>query len=217
MSNLVDNPILNSAFEEPTRYHHFQRGRDPEVCEGRRPAQYLMARAERHGGAAQVLHVSIKLELVNRIRERVKAWREAGYPGTTRITMELLEYWRSPDHHRRFFFCQLEAADTVIWLTEGPAKGKVGIDIPKEHADSDLPRWCCKMATGSGKTVLMAMLIAWQILNKVSNRQDARFSDAVLVVCPNLTVRDRLRGSDETKGGQEPERPLIPNATGNYL
>ncbi len=217
MSNLVDNPILNSAFEEPTRYHHFQRGNDPEVREGRRLGQYLMARAERHGGAAQVLHEPIELELVNRIRERVKAWREARYPGTSRVTRELLEYWLAPERERRFFFCQVEAAETVIWLTEGPTNDKVGIEIAKEHPDSNLPRWCCKMATGSGKTILMAMLIGWQILNKVSNRQDARFSDAVLVVCPNLTVRDRLRGSDETKGGREPERPLIPNAKGNYF
>ena len=217
MSNLVENPILNSAFEEPTRHHHFEAGKDPEVREGRRSAQYLMARRERKGGAAQILHEYIELELVNRIRERVKAWREAGYPGVTRVTKELLDYWRSPERERRFFFCQLEAVETVIFLTEGPAKDKVGIEIPKEHPDSDLPRWCCKMATGSGKTVVMAMLIAWQILNKAANRQDARFSDAVLVVCPNLTVRDRLRGQDETKAGKEPERPLIPNAKGNYF
>jgi type III restriction enzyme len=192
-------------------------GKEPEIREGRRLAQYLMARRERKGGAAQVLHEHVELELVNRIRERVKSWREAGYPGTTRITRDLLKYWWSLERERRFFFCQLEAAETVIFLTEGPARDKVGIEIPKEHPDSDLPRWCCKMATGSGKTVVMAMLIAWQILNKVSTRQDARFSDAVLVVCPNLTVRDRLRGAEETKAGKELERPLIPNAKGNYF
>jgi type III restriction enzyme len=217
MSNLVENPILNSAFEEPARYHHFAPGKEAEVRDGRRSAQYLMARRERHGGVAQILHEYVELELVNRIRKRVKAWREAGYPGVTRVTKELLDYWRSSDRERRFFFCQLEAVETVVFLTEGPAKEKVGIEIPKEHPDSDLPRWCCKMATGSGKTVVMAMLIAWQVLNKLANRQDARFSDSVLVVCPNLTVRDRLRGQDETKAGKEPERPLIPNAKGNYF
>ncbi|MGH9335664.1 MAG: DEAD/DEAH box helicase family protein, partial [Vicinamibacteria bacterium] len=217
MSNLVDNPILNSAFEEPTRYHHIELDADPVIREGRRPPQYLMARRERKGGAAQVLHEPVELELVSRIRERVKNWRESGYPGATRTTRELLEHWRSADRERPLFFCQLEAAETILWLTEAPEKERVGVEVPAEHTDSPLSRWCCKMATGSGKTILMAMLVAWQVLNKLANRQDARFSDAVLVVCPNLTVRDRLRGSDEAAPGADPERPLIPNAKGNYF
>ena len=91
---------------------------------------------------------------------------------------------------RRFFFCQLEAIETLVWLVEAPPAERVGIDIAGDGGH--FARRCCKMATGSGKTIVMAMLIAWQILNKVSNPQDARFSKNVLVVAPGLTVRKRL-------------------------
>jgi len=91
---------------------------------------------------------------------------------------------------RRFFFCQLEAIETLIWLTEGPEAEKTGITIPADGGD--FSRWCCKVATGSGKTIVMAMLIAWHVLNKVANRQDTRFSKNVLVIAPGLTVKSRL-------------------------
>lgn len=91
---------------------------------------------------------------------------------------------------RRFFFCQLEAVETLIWLLEAPAANKVGIEIPGDGGD--FVRQCCKMATGSGKTIVMAMVIAWHILNKVTYPQDPRFSRSVLVVAPGLTVKSRL-------------------------
>ena len=91
---------------------------------------------------------------------------------------------------RRFFFCQLEAAETLIWLVEGPAADKVGIEIPSDG--SEFQRVCAKMATGSGKTIVMAMVITWQILNKVTYPQDIRFSKSILVVAPGLTVKNRL-------------------------
>jgi hypothetical protein len=70
---------------------------------------------------------------VNQIRPRVKAWREAGYPGITGITKRLLEHWNNPDEREhQFFFCQLEAMETVIWLAEAPASEKVGIDIASD-------------------------------------------------------------------------------------
>ncbi len=99
------------------------------------------------------------------------------------------------------FFCQLEAVETVIWLVEAPESEKQGIIIPGDAPNDpesiakhyeELRRLGCKMATGSGKTLVMAMLIAWSVLNKVTNKHDRRFSDAVLVVCPNLTVKERL-------------------------
>ena len=109
-----------------------------------------------------------------------------------RITKRLLEHWRSPEEfeNRRFFFCQLEAAETLIWFTESPASGKVGIEIPSDGGA--FRRLCAKMATGSGKTVVMAMIIAWHILNKVANPQDSRFSRNVLVIAPGLTIKSRL-------------------------
>jgi type III restriction enzyme len=133
---------------------------------------------------------------VNDIRARVKAWREQRYPGTTRVTQELLAYWSRPDRERKLFFCQREAAETVIWLVEAPATERMGLEIPTDapvgaQGLAPLRRHGCKMATGAGKTVVMGMLVAWSVLNKVHYPQDRRFSDAILVVTPNLTVKER--------------------------
>ncbi|MEI6310393.1 MAG: DEAD/DEAH box helicase family protein, partial [bacterium] len=145
----------------------------------------------------------MEIPLVNRIRPRVNAWREAGYPGVSSITKRLLEHWRDPEEFeaRRFFFCQLEAVETMIWLTEAPAAERVGIDITGDGGS--IMRRCCKMATGSGKTIVMAMAIAWHILNKVAYPQDARFAKNVLVMAPGLMVKNRLAA-------------LQPAAAGNY-
>jgi type III restriction enzyme len=160
--------------------------------EGRRPAGYyrrLLRTRARTEGRALAVEEFTELKEVNRIRERVKSWREHGYRGVTRTTRDLLHHWWREERERRLFFCQLEAAETIIWLVEASPPERQGIDIPR---DEGLRRYACKMATGSGKTVVMAMLIAWSVLNKLQNRQDTRFSDAVLVVCPNLTVKERL-------------------------
>jgi type III restriction enzyme len=134
--------------------------------------------------------VFVEIPLVNKIRPRVRAWRNAGYPGLTGITKRLLEHWTNPEEfeNRRFFFCQLEAIETLIWLTEAPAAEKVGIEIPSDGGE--FMRLCAKMATGTGKTVVMAMLISWHILNKVTYPQDARFSKNVFVIAPGLTVKN---------------------------
>ena len=133
------------------------------------------------------------IDLVNGIRPRVKAWREADYPGVTGITKRLLDHWLDPEERkdRRFFFCQLEAIETLIWLTEAPASEKVGIDIAGDGGAFE--RWCSKMATGSGKTIIMAMIIAWHFLNKVTHPTDTRFSKNALVIAPGLTVKSRLQ------------------------
>ena len=160
------------------------------MAEGRRPAGYVIA-SESSQSFDDPGHF-VEIPLVNQIRSRVHEWRAAGYPGVTGITKRLLEHWRSPEEfeHRRFFFCQLEAAETLIWFTESPASGKVGIEIPSDGGA--FRRLCAKMATGSGKTVVMAMVIAWHILNKVANPQDSRFSRNVLVIAPGLTIKSRL-------------------------
>ncbi|MFA0749977.1 MAG: hypothetical protein SLRJCFUN_000380 [Candidatus Fervidibacter sp.] len=189
MSLLVDNPILNSPFEEPTRYWAYENGQ-PVVKEGRRPAGYYL-KARTHEAQVSLFEEEfVPLELVNIIRERVKSWRERGYPGVTPITRQLLNHWNNPERERKLFFCQREAAETLIWLVEASPAEKQGIVIPK---DNGLTRYACKMATGSGKTVVMAMVIAWQVLNKLAYPNDCRFSDAVLIVCPNLTIRERLQ------------------------
>jgi type III restriction enzyme len=133
------------------------------------------------------------LDFVNKIRDRVKEWRDRGYPGVTGITKRLLEHWYNLEErdYRRFFFCQLDAMETLIWLTEAPDADKVGIEIPSDGGP--FTRLCSKMATGSGKTIVMSMLIAWQIINKVTYPQDPRFSKYIFVVAPGLTVKSRLQ------------------------
>jgi type III restriction enzyme len=187
----IDRLIINSPYEEPKYHWRYDREtRTFELAEGRRPAGYVVASGDSR--AFDDPGIFVEIPLVNQIRPRVKAWREAGYPGVTSITRRLLEHWRDPEAFdaRRFFFCQLEAVETLIWLTEAPAAERVGITIPSDGGDFD--RQCCKMATGTGKTVVMAMVIAWHILNKVANPQDARFSKNVLVVAPGLTIKNRL-------------------------
>ena len=126
----------------------------------------------------------------------------------TPTTRRLLEYWTDPDREKKLFFCQVEALETAIYIVECAKKfGDTWIENDlREANDSSNPglnRLAFKMATGSGKTVVMAMLIAWQALNKLANPQDARFSDAFLLIAPGITIRDRLR-------------VLLPNDPGNY-
>jgi type III restriction enzyme len=198
----IDRLIINSPYEEPQRHWRYDREtRTFELVEGRRPAGYVVATPG--SKSFDDPGIFIEIPLVNQIRPRVKAWREAGYPGVTSITRRLLAHWRDPEEfdRRRFFFCQLEAVETLIWLIEAPAAERVGIEIPGDGGD--FLRRCCKMATGTGKTIVMAMTIAWHILNKVANPQDARFSKNVLVIAPGLTVKKRLA-------------VLEPAAEGNY-
>jgi type III restriction enzyme len=205
----IDQLIINSPYEEPRE--HWKR--DPESklfsrVPGRRSAGYI--RATESSKAVDDPGVFIELPRVNKIRPRVKAWREAGYPGVTGISKRLLEYWRDPEQrdYHRLFFCQLEAIETLIWLTEAPASERVGIDIPSDGGD--FPRLCSKMATGSGKTIVMAMLIAWQVLNKVTYPQDKRFSKNIFVVAPGLTVKNRLQVLIPGKDDYYQEFRLIP-------
>ena len=198
----IDRLIINSPYEEPQRHWRYEREtRAFDLIEGRRPAGYVVASGDSR--AFDDPGIFVEIPLVNQIRPRVKAWREAGYLGVTSITKRLLEHWRDPEEFeaRRLFFCQLEAVETLIWLTEAPAAERVGIEIPGDGGA--FARQCCKMATGSGKTIVMAMVIAWQILNKVTYPQDARFTKYVLVIAPGLTVKSRLA-------------VLEPAAAGNY-
>ncbi|MHB2037639.1 MAG: DEAD/DEAH box helicase, partial [Nitrososphaerales archaeon] len=204
-SSAVDQPIINDPYHEPTKYWEFSEGY-PEKKPGRRPAGYYLATRSESVKGPVAAEAFRELPVVNRIRSRVKKWRESNYPAVSRTTRILLDYWnyenRLEQNRKRLFFCQLEAAETIIWLTEASDAEKQGIEIPSDtpvDGESEtkgyaaLRRYCCKMATGSGKTIVMAMLIAWCALNKIQNKQDKRFSDTVFVVAPNLTVRERLR------------------------
>jgi type III restriction enzyme len=198
----IDHLILNSPYEEPAFHWHYDREtRTFSTATGRRPAGYVRATAD--SKAFDDPGIFIELPLVNQIRPRVKTWRGAGYPGVSGITRRLLEHWQDATERedRRFFFCQLEAAETMIWLVEAPVAERQGIDLAGDGGT--FPRVCAKMATGTGKTIVMAMLIAWHILNKVTYPQDRRFAKHVFIVAPGLTVRNRLQ-------------VLIPDHEGNY-
>ena len=198
--NRIDRLIVNSPYREPEQYWHYHRTtRLFDLMEGRRPAGYVVASPDSRGFDDP--GVFVRIPLVNRIRERVKQWRQAGYPGVTGITKRLLDHWneRQTADDQRFFFCQLEAAETLIWFAEAPSGDRVGIEVPGDGGN--FQRLCAKMATGSGKTVVMAMVIAWQVLNKVANPQDSRFSRNVLAIAPGLTIRHRLAVLDPSRPG----------------
>ncbi|HXJ95241.1 MAG TPA: DEAD/DEAH box helicase family protein, partial [Terriglobia bacterium] len=218
MSYEVSEPILNSPFEKPAEYWYIQEGEEPQQRTGRRPPVVFPPRDQKEEWTESPLlrrsreyPAGYDLALVSLIRERVEAWRaEAlrGAGGVTRTTWELLNYWTREGREKRLFYAQLEAAQTIIFLNEARADFLQGINIPRDEPSDDRKnqgytgflRYACKMATGSGKTTVMGMLAAWSILNKVNDRSDGRFSDVVLVVCPNVTIRDRLTELDPERG-----------------
>lgn len=199
--NEVPQPIICDAYAEPTHHWVIERGRPPEKVPERREACYYYRPPGRSTGATRAddIGTRISLDLVNEIRKRLGAWRQAGFPGTTATTLELLRYWNREDRERRLFFCQQEAAETIIFLMEARADFRQGLAIPRDEP-GQFVRHACKMATGSGKTAVMGMLAAWSILNKLADRTDRRFSEVVLVLCPNVTIRERLQELDPHRG-----------------
>jgi len=210
--NAVENPIINSPYEEPGQHWHIEEGRAPKKQEGRRSASYFFrvperaARGRRGREQEGLFEDEAKgeeylLDLANLLRQRVQEWRVRGYQGATKTTKELIELWQAPDRTQPLFYAQVEAAETVIFLVEGPADLKQGIHVPldepgaaaKEAGYRAFQRYALKMATGSGKTTVMGMLAAWSILNKVASPQASEYSDTVLILCPNITIRDRLQ------------------------
>jgi type III restriction enzyme len=199
--NEVAQPIICDAYAEPAHHWVIEKGKPPEKAPGRREACYYYRPPGQSTGTAQADEIGtrIALDLANTIRRRVKSWRQAGFPGVTAITSELLTYWTRDERERRLFFCQREAVETVIFLREARADFLQGLIIPPDDPGQFI-RYACKMATGSGKTAVMGMLAAWSILNKVASRTDRRFSDVVLVLCPNVTIRERLQELDPHRG-----------------
>jgi type III restriction enzyme len=201
-SESIDQLIICSPYEKPGEHWKYNRETRRFSRElGRRSAGYI--RASDASKSFDDPGEFVELPLVNKIRPRVEAWRDTDYPGASGITKRLLAHWRDPEQResKRFFFCQLEAIETLMWLAEAPESERVGIKVPGDGGE--FTRLCSKMATGSGKTILMAMLIAWQVLNKVTYPQDKRFSKNILLIAPGLTVRNRLE-------------VLVPGSAGNY-
>ena len=214
---VIENPVINSPFDEPCRHFRFSdEGITNDIAPHRRVSSYFIPIAKPKKKGKDQLYFETEWtqdrieenKFINQVRTRVKQWREARHFGVTRTTAQLLQYWTRPERERRLFFCQIEALETLIYLAEvAKNQGDAWIENELRRANEDanplLFRVAAKMATGSGKTVVMAMLIAWQTLNKLANPKDAKFSDAFLIVTPGITIRDRLR-------------VLMPNDAGNY-
>lgn len=222
---VIENPVLNSPYDEPKRHFRFDElNITSDVAEERRRSEYTIAVAStRRRGKQLALQGQLAQErlepnvFVNRIRDAVSMWRQGGYQGVTRTSRRLLEYWQKDDRERRFFFCQIEAMETVIYIAEVASRyGQPWVENDLRRFASDanpgLYRQALKMATGSGKTVVMAMIIAWQVLNKMETPQDRRFSDAFLIVTPGITIRDRLRVLKPTEpDNYYRERDIVPS------
>lgn len=224
MGETITNPVINSPYLEPSKHFKFDSdGITNEIVRGRRRSEYFVPVPQSKKKGAQLQFDAewttdrIKPnDFVNQIRGRVELWRKKGYPDVTPTTRRLLEYWTDDGRDNPVLFCQREAAETAIYLAEVAQKeGHAWIENQLTEVNTDfnsgLPRVALKMATGSGKTVVMAMLIAWQILNKTANPQDKRFSRRFLVVAPGVTIRDRLRVlRPEHPNNYYRERDLVP-------
>jgi len=215
-----ENPILNSPYEEPRRHHALDKDGQPlnlPPVEGRRRSELITPVPkprkrktkqdkflfEDDEGLTSVDQEYNPTPIINEIRSHVATWRSLPNPGdwgVTPATARLLAHWRSHQFESvRPFFCQVEAVETVIWLTEVARREKryskfwEHLKGANEQANPDLLRIAMKMATGSGKTTVMAMLIAWQTVNAVRSPTSNLFSRAFLLVAPGITIRDRLR------------------------
>ncbi len=207
-----DNPILNNPFTEP-KYHYdtdSQGNLDyKNICPGRRIFKPDSAVIPiRQAGQKEIFERNDDAEnfsnhIINRCRKEVAIWRNSKYQNTTRITKDLLNYWfNNPDRNKKLFFAQQEAIETAIWLNEVADKSNPGNHIlsllrngqqsvSTDHTDQ-LPRIAFKMATGTGKTVVMACLICYHFFNRQEYRSDTRFADYFLIVTPGITIKSRL-------------------------
>ncbi len=213
-------PILNSPYTAPSRHWELDGSGQPtrKIASGRRKASFVTpipkAKKQTKAQTTLVLDEGKGLStdkqaydirsLINELRIQVDRWRELKNPDQWRVTPEtkrLLQHWRTHQFSGvRPFFCQIEAVETVIWLTEvAPEIGKDGkkfldhLNAVNTEANPELLRLALKLATGAGKTTVMAMLIAWQTVNAVRHPSSKRFTRGFLLVAPGLTIRDRLR------------------------
>ena len=206
----VEHPILCNPYEEPDAHWVYDTETGEAIRQpGRRDAGYWYKTQPVGTQQLQLFQEEERanLDLVNKLRDDVRRWRAANYRNSTNVTRELLRHWAREDKERRLFFCQREAVETIIYIAEiRQAEKNIGftpkftkedlaklVDFPNAPDIPDLIRYGCKMATGSGKTVVMAMLIAWAFCNRAKVPSDERFPAAALVVCPNLTIKERLQ------------------------
>jgi type III restriction enzyme len=224
----LSNPVINSPYWPPER--HFELGPEGptgKILPGRRPSEsFIPVPPSRKGRREAQLAIDLDLtgerreqnSLINDIRREVERWRANNWNGVTPYTRKLLTHWAAepPTRDDPVLFCQREAAETAIFLAEvggryGTADYRRRLEPENRLHNDGLPRIGLKMATGAGKTVVMAMLIAWQAINKVATPRDARFAKRFLVVAPGVTIRDRLGVlHPEREDNYYRERDLVP-------
>ena len=216
-----DHPILNSPYERPTRHWELDDTGQPtqHIIETRRRAQFITPipkpkKQKRPATQQDIVFdegagLSTKAQqydptsIINEVRGAVDAWRTLPNPNQWQVTPEtarLLQHWRQYDFSGiRPFFCQVEAVETAIWLTEVAPHSRNGkrlldhLAAVNQEANPELIRLALKLATGAGKTTVMAMLIAWQTINAVRHPASRQFTRGFLVCTPGLTIKDRLR------------------------
>ena len=222
-TQFFEKPILNSPYAYPSQHWELDADGQPtnQLIGTRRSAEFItpIPKPKKRRQAQEVQQtlalfdtdgISIGSQqydlslYINSIREKVNAWRQLPHPEDWKVTTEtarLLQHWR---HHEfqgiRPFFCQIEAVETAIWLAEvAPKSGKAGqafldhLGKVNGEANPELLRIALKLATGAGKTTVMAMIIVWQTINAVRHPGSNRFTRGFLLVTPGITIRDRLR------------------------
>ena len=196
----IAQPVLNTPYEHPARHWKLdETGRAlPEVIPGRRPSIGLIPVPKASKKAAQgelVLDEGNLNEVVNSIRHEVSLWRDRDYPGVTKATRNLLYHWREKRTRVPLFFAQREAAETMIWFTETTRADHAlrrRIEEESSSHNDGIMRLAIKMATGTGKTTVMGMIIAWHAVNAARSSRRDRYSRSFLVITPGHTVRERL-------------------------
>ena len=219
---VLSNPILSSPYEPPTAHFEIEPGQGPSgrILDGRRPSESFIPVAPQRKGRRAAAQSALDFDdtgdrrevnsLINDVRYQVELWRGRRYQGVTPISRKLLEHWADAERENRVLYCQREAAETAIFLAEvggrhGYPDFRARVDAENEKYNDGLPRIGLKMATGSGKTVVMAMLIAWQTINKVFSPHDSRFAKRFLVVTPGITITN-YHASTARSAGRSPRR-----------
>lgn len=203
----TDKPIITNPFDTPQFHYELDDEGQPtgKKLDGRRESIQIVPvpAARRRSPKQQELELfdedGAKVTsnaLINEIRKHVDQWQNLppSQWGVTPETQRLMLHWREPSRARRLFFCQREAVETLIYLTEvAPTRFRKQIEDANAEANPGLYRLASKMATGSGKTTVMAMIIAWQSVNKARRPNSKSFTDAFLIIAPGITIKDRLQ------------------------
>jgi len=176
-----------------------------------------------------LLDITAKLRsgaCVPALREAVKSWKAGGLKGVTDTTRTLLNYWFEASHKTRtgtlfkYYDFQREAIETLIYVWE-VEKVRTRKDLLERYAqnvtdlhlppDDGFARYCTKMATGSGKTKVMALAVAWQYFNAVREQDEIAkdYAKTFLLIAPNVIVLERLK-ADFASGKVFREDPIRP-------